>query len=73
MEGSCWWGETCGSLNAKRITKAAKEGDGKTKDGDRDGDAGVAGTLFGGSNFRTDKVGDGVSAALGLDLLDHDG
>ena len=60
-------------LNAEHITEAAKEGDGKTKDGDRDGDADVTSTLFGCSDFRTDEVGDGVAAALGLDLLDHVG
>lgn len=58
-------------LNAQHIAEGAKEGDGKAKDGDRDGDRGVAGTLLGSSNFRADEVGDGVAAALGSNLLDH--
>ena len=61
------------SLDAQHIAEAAKEGDGKTKDGKGDGDRGVSGTLFGSSDFRANKVGDGVAAALGCDLLDHDG
>ena len=59
-------------LDTQHIAEAAKEGDSKTKDGDRDGDRGVAGTLLGSGDFRADKVGDGVAAALGCNLLDHD-
>lgn len=58
-------------LNSQHIAEGAKEGDGKAKDGDRDGDRGVAGTLLGSGNFRADEVGDGVAAALGCNLLDH--
>lgn len=70
----CCLGEECTrTLDAEHVAEAAKEGDSKTKDSDRDGNAGVAGTLFGGSDFRADEVGDGVAAALGLNLLDHGG
>lgn len=58
-------------LNAQHIAEGAKEGDSKAKDGDRDGDRGVAGTLLGSGNFRADEVSDGVAAALGCNLLDH--
>jgi len=68
----CLEEDSC-NLNAEHVAEAAKEGNSKTKDGDRDGNAGVSGTLFGGSDFRADEVGDGVAAALGLNLLDHGG
>jgi len=58
-------------LNTQHIAEGAKEGDSKAEDGDGDGDGGVPGTLLGGSDFRADKVGDGVAAALGCNLLDH--
>lgn len=48
--GFCCGREASG-LDSQHIAEAAKEGDGKAKDGDRDSDASVAGTLLGSSDF----------------------
>lgn len=44
-----WHGQS--GLDSQHIAEAAKEGDSETEDGDRDGDASVAGTLLGSSDF----------------------